>query len=85
MNPSTSEIGRLDGAGRVQRIPRFVEGGSKPSIFSATDMNVLVDAINRLLNMRITRGSCDMVIFADDGVVIQLANPKGELSAITAG
>lgn len=87
MNPAESDISRQDQANRgavAKRIPRFVEGGRQPLIFSADDMNVLVDSINRLLSMRITRGNTDLVIITDDEVIIQIAYDKSTLSLISA-
>ncbi len=88
MNPSLTDQSRPDQANRGfsnKKIPRFVEGGSNPSIFSSTDMNVLVDRINCLLSMSIRRGATDAIFMTDAGLIIQIAYDKSDLSLTSPG
>jgi hypothetical protein len=56
-----------------RRIPRFNPGPAGPQISSARDMNVIVDALNSLLNLQIKRGEIDDVMISDSNALIQVA------------
>ena len=54
-------------------IPWFTAGKSKPSIWSAADMNVLVALCRAYANPTIERGDTDKVLLADGNVKIVIA------------
>lgn len=58
-----------------KRIPLFKEGGrGKASVFSASRMNEMVNALNALLNPRISRGPSDEIQIADGSIFFKLKN-----------
>lgn len=58
------------------RLPYFKHGQSSPSVFSASDMNLYVRAINSLLNVKIVRGTGPSFEVTDEAATLQLpVNP----------
>ena len=51
-------------------IPWFHAGRGRPSLFSASDMNVLVALLRSLGNITVQRGEADQVIYADGNLKI---------------
>lgn len=67
------------------RLPRFKQGLGKPSIYSVSDMNRIVDVFNSFLNLSIAESPPDKpgVIITDSNVVIQKPRPNKDLSAVS--
>src|SRR5436190_6604341 len=56
------------------QVPLFKAGTERPSIMSASDMNVLVRALNALLNPSVVRGERDDATITDGNFVIDVSN-----------
>lgn len=66
------------------KIPEFEREG-RPSPFSQEDMNLLVRAINALLNFRLVRGSTDKVVISDHNITIQISGTGGSGTTAPTG
>src|SRR5690349_1861469 len=66
------------------KIPLFSAGRSGPQIMSAEDCNVIVRALNALLNPKISRGAKDDVLISDLNTVYQLGTDTQATQSSTA-
>lgn len=88
MNAESQSTSGRDQQGKTfngLQIPRFRAGPGAPQISSSRAMNRLVDALNSIQNMSVTRAPSDKVIITDANTVLQVANEDRELAAVTAG
>src|ERR1019366_6542680 len=76
-----------DDKGRVGpgEIPLFKGGKGGAQIFSATDMNRLVKAVNALLKLTVARGASDKFTVSDSNSVLQIQEDAANAGGVGPG
>jgi hypothetical protein len=85
-SPEPEAQGSLDKKGSAGIIPPFTPGRGGPQITSATAMNRLVNRINALSRLQITRGSsADELLLSDSNAILNLKDVATEDAVLGGG